>query len=137
MKTILIIFSVLFSLSSFASQNEQLVLLEGVTHDGEVCEYSVYIMNNWEGQIAVFANGPSGNFRIELKSDEFQNGEFVAQYENTVLTYEEGVLNYFEPRAERDDVDEVVTITLANDNLLAPVSVSASQGPESLECSFQ
>jgi hypothetical protein len=116
------------------------ILLEkvGETDEGEKCTYTVMRMNHWEGQIAVFAAGPNGNFRIELNEESLplRKGEIAALYNETEITYKKETMKgerqmvLTQVQKEYDNVfrADVETIKIAVDSdLMNPTRVEATE----------
>ena len=138
---LIILLSIMFSVTSAFSESpvvpETLLEIQGTNTNGSVCEYTVVHMLHWEGQTGVFINTDTGNFRVELDTQELANGNFKSPYNEVFVLYAESVLNVVVPAAEANDVPKSVTIVLEDGDILKPVSAVAAQGFEFLDCSFK
>lgn len=140
--------AILFATSFSFAEDPILANATGVTSKGQKCTYTVKKMNSWEGQIVIFLNSKTGNFRIELPetSVPLKEGRVEGRFEQHEIFYNEGVLSFrYEHNDEGGEFTEAEIVV--ESDLKNPVSASAinkltsfggifSKTVEQYDCSF-
>lgn len=127
-----------------SAQAQVITEVVGKTAEGEKCSFTFAEMSEWEGQLAVFLNGPEGNFRIEINPDQvpLKEGPIQGSQKGIKVRYDGKTLSSFSREWDGIFVAETTSIEIIVDQKLKTPkygraeSIIGRQTSEFVECWF-